>query len=69
MLYYDTAKNEKHTNVNVFTRGKLELTQNNQTSSDEKICDVSQMVGKKNHFPLRKKLCQQLISSKLPQNY
>lgn len=36
MLSYGTAINEKHTNANVFTIAKQELTQNNQTSSDEK---------------------------------
>lgn len=68
MLYYGTAINEKYTNVNVFTIAKQELTRNNQTSSEEKICDISQVVAKKIiHFPVRKKHCQQLINSKLPQ--
>lgn len=47
MLYCDIAVNEKHTYVNIFTIAKQELAQNNQTYSDEKICDISHVVAKK----------------------
>lgn len=54
VLYYDIARNEKHTDVNVFTTAKQELTQNNEISSDDKICDISQVVAKKS-FSCKKK--------------
>lgn len=54
-LYYGTAINKKYTNINVFTITKQELTQNNQTSSEEKIYDISQVMAKKISFFCKKK--------------